>query len=312
MSSSGEARKARQMSPAGYTWVTRFALILLCVIVVSGAAVRLTGSGLGCSDWPRCNSEKFIDVSTTHGAIEQINRLFTGLVTAIVIAAVLAARFRVPYRKDLVMLSWGLVAGVIGQIVLGGIVVLTDLHPLANQGHFILSMVLVANALILHQRAKSDRKLDRLSTLSGLQKLIRLTVVMGSVALFTGTVVTGSGPHAGDEKARRFDLAITTVARIHGISVLIAIALQLIVAWKMKQQRLQQLFGPLELVLVIAILQATVGYVQYFNDIPALLVGIHIFGATMFFLSLVNLWMVSNQIADANPEMTERNSAIVS
>lgn len=312
MSSSDEARKARQMSPAGYTWVTRFALILLCVIVVSGAAVRLTGSGLGCSDWPRCNSEKFIDVSTTHGAIEQINRLFTGLVTAIVIAAVLAARFRVPYRKDLVMLSWGLVAGVIGQIVLGGIVVLTDLHPLANQGHFILSMVLVANALILHQRAKTDRKLDRLSTLSGLQKLIRLTVVMGSVALFTGTVVTGSGPHAGDEKARRFDLAITTVARIHGISVLIAIALLLIVAWKMKQQRAQQLFGPLEMVLVIAILQATVGYVQYFNDIPALLVGIHIFGATMFFLSLVNLWMVSNQIADANPEMTERNSVIVS
>jgi cytochrome c oxidase assembly protein subunit 15 len=267
---------------------------------------------LGCSDWPRCNSEKFIDVSTTHGAIEQINRLFTGLVTAIVIAAVLAARFRVPYRKDLIMLSWGLVAGVIGQIVLGGIVVLTDLHPLANQGHFILSMVLVANALVLHQRAKSDRKLDRLSHLSGLQKLIRLTVVMGSVALLTGTVVTGSGPHAGDEKARRFDLAITTVARIHGISVLVAIALLLIVTWKMKQQRAQQLFGPLEMVLVIAILQATVGYVQYFNDIPALLVGIHIFGATMFFLSLVNLWMVSNQIADANPEITERNSAIVS
>ena len=312
MSSSDGSRKARQISPAGYIWVSRFALILLCVIVVSGAAVRLSGSGLGCSDWPRCNSEKFIDVSTTHGAIEQINRLFTGLVTAIVIAAVLAARFRVPYRKDLVMLSWGLVAGVIGQIVLGGIVVLTDLHPLANQGHFVLSMVLVANALVLHHRAKIDRKADRLTSLSGLQKLIRLTVVMGSLALITGTVVTGSGPHAGDEKARRFDLAITTVARIHGISVLVAIALLILVAWKMRQQRAQQLFGPLEMVLVIAILQATVGYVQYFNDIPALLVGIHVFGATMFFLSLVNLWMASNQIADANPKMTDRNSAIVS
>ncbi len=312
MSSSDGSRKARQISPAGYIWVSRFALILLCVIVVSGAAVRLSGSGLGCSDWPRCNSEKFIDVSTTHGAIEQVNRLFTGLVTAIVIAAVLAARFRVPYRKDLVMLSWGLVAGVIGQIVLGGIVVLTDLHPLANQGHFVLSMILVANALILHQRAKIDLKPDLLSTLSGLQKLVRLTVVMGSLALMTGTVVTGSGPHAGDEKARRFDLAITTVARIHGISVLVAIALLILVAWKMRQQRAQQLFGPLEMVLVIAILQATVGYVQYFNDIPALLVGIHVFGATMFFLSLVNLWIASNQIADANPEMTDLNSAIVS
>ena len=300
------------MSPAGYAWVSRFALILLCVIVVSGAAVRLSGSGLGCSDWPRCNSEKFVDVSTTHGAIEQVNRLFTGLVTAIVIAAVLAAHFRIPYRKDLVMLSWGLVAGVIGQIVLGGIVVLTDLHPLANQGHFVLSMILVANALILHQRAKMDSKPDRLSTLSGLQKLVRLTVVMGSLALITGTIVTGSGPHAGDEKARRFDLAITSVARIHGITVLIAIALLLFVAWKTKQQSVQQLFGPLEMVLVIAVLQATVGYVQYFNDIPALLVGIHVFGATAFFLSLVNLWMVSNQISEANPVITDRNSVIVS
>ena len=184
MSSSDSARQARQISPAGYFWVSRFALILLCVIVVSGAAVRLTGSGLGCSDWPRCNSEKFIDVSTTHGAIEQINRLFTGLVTAIVIAAVLAARFRIPYRKDLVMLSWGLVAGVIGQIVLGGIVVLTDLHPVANQGHFVLSMVLVANALTLHLRAKSDVEVRRSSRLSVLQKMIRLTVVGKRCALY--------------------------------------------------------------------------------------------------------------------------------
>ena len=312
MSATNDQRRPRLTSPAGYAWISRFALILLCVIVVSGAAVRLSGSGLGCSDWPRCNSEKLIDVSTTHGAIEQINRLFTGLVTAIVIAAVLAARFRIPYRKDLVMLSWGLVAGVIGQIVLGGIVVLTDLHPLANQGHFVLSMILVTNALVLHQRAKKDRKPDRLSTLSGLQKLIRLTVVMGSMALITGTVVTGSGPHAGDEKARRFDLAITSVARIHGITVLIAIALLLFVAWKIKQQNVHQLFGPLEMVLVIAVLQATVGYVQYFNDIPALLVGIHVFGATVFFLSLVNLWMVSNQIAAASPVITDRNSVIVS
>jgi cytochrome c oxidase assembly protein subunit 15 len=282
------------------------------VIVVSGAAVRLTGSGLGCSDWPRCNSEKFIDVSTTHGAIEQINRLFTGLVTVIVIAAVLAARFRIPYRKDLVMLSWGLVGGVVGQIVLGGIVVLTDLHPVANQGHFILSMVLVANALTLHHRAKNDSEVRRSSSLGGLQKMIRLTVVMGSVALFTGTIVTGSGPHAGDEKARRFDFAITTVARIHGISVLVAIALLILIAWKMRQQRAQHLVGPLEMVLVVAVLQATVGYVQYFNDIPALLVGIHVFGATMFFLSLVNLWLISNQIADDSFETTERSSVIVS
>ena len=312
MSSPDVAQKARQISPAGYIWVTRFALILLCVIVVSGAAVRLTGSGLGCSDWPRCNSEKFIDVSTTHGAIEQINRLFTGLVTAIVIAAVLAARFRVPYRKDLVWLSWGLVAGVIGQIVLGGIVVLTGLNPVANQGHFLLSMILVANALILHQRAKNDSEPNRLRNLSPFQRLIRVAVTVGSLAIVTGTVVTASGPHAGDENAKRLGFAITTVARIHGITVLVTIALLIAIARFARTKQLRLLYTPLETVIVIGILQGTVGYVQYFNNIPALLVGIHIFGATMFFLALVHLWMVANQIPDANRETTVRNSAIVS
>jgi len=279
---------------------------------VSGAAVRLSGSGLGCSDWPRCNSEKFIDVSTTHGAIEQINRLFTGLVTVIVILAVLVARYRVPYRRDLVMLSWGLVAGVVGQILLGGILVLTELNPVLNQGHFLLSMFLVANALILHHRAKRVDAPSPIAQLSTLQRMIRFAVIIGSIALVTGTVVTASGPHAGDEKARRLNFAITSVARVHGITVFFAIALLLFVAWKVKSKKLPKLYTPLETVLVIGVLQGTVGYIQYFNNIPAVLVAIHVFGATMFFLSLVNLWMVSNQIAEANPEITDRNSAIVS
>lgn len=312
MSAPNDQRRPRLTSPAGYAWVSRFALILLCVIVVSGAAVRLSSSGLGCSDWPRCNSEKFIDVSTTHGAIEQINRLFTGLVTVIVILAVLVARYRVPYRRDLVLLSWGLVAGVVGQILLGGILVLTELNPILNQGHFLLSMFLVANALILHHRAKRLAAPSPIAQLSTLQRLVRFAVIIGSIALVTGTVVTASGPHAGDEKARRLNFAITSVARVHGITVFIAIALLLFVAWKVKSMKMHDLYTPLETVLVIGVLQGTIGYIQYFNNIPALLVAIHVFGATMFFLSLVNLWMVANQIADANPVITDRNSAIVS
>lgn len=312
MSPSQDTRRRRLISPEGYAWVSRFALILLCIIVVSGAAVRLSGSGLGCSDWPRCNDEKFIDVSTTHGAIEQVNRLFTGLVTVIVILAVLAARYRNPYRRDLVILSWGLVAGVVGQIVLGGVVVLTDLNPVANQGHFLLSMFLVANALVLHHRAKSVRAPQRLEQLSILQRTVRLAVVVGALALMTGTVVTGSGPHAGDEKARRLNFAITSVARVHGITVFIAIALLIFVALQSKKLNVRSLYAPIETVIVIGVLQATVGYVQYFNDIPALLVGVHVFGATMFFLSLVHLWLIANQIPFANEVMTDRNSLTVS
>ncbi|MFM8383076.1 MAG: COX15/CtaA family protein [Actinomycetota bacterium] len=104
-----------RVAPQTYTRICRVALAMLCIIVITGAAVRLTGSGLGCTDWPRCNSEKFIDVSSTHGAIEQVNRLFTGLVAAAVVVAVLAARVRRPRRRDLVLLAWGLVAGVMAN-----------------------------------------------------------------------------------------------------------------------------------------------------------------------------------------------------
>jgi cytochrome c oxidase assembly protein subunit 15 len=148
--------------------------------------------------------------------------------------------------------------------------------------------------------------------LSPIQRLIRIAVTVGSLAIVTGTVVTASGPHAGDENAKRLGFAITTVARIHGITVLVTIALLIAIARFARTKQLRLLYTPLETVIVIGILQGTVGYVQYFNNIPALLVGIHIFGATVFFLALVHLWMVANQIPDANRETTVRNSAIVS
>ena len=119
-------------------------------------AVRLTGSGLGCEDWPNCTSTDFVKVSNPNQAIEQLNRLFTGLVSLAVAAAVLGAFRRRPYRRDLVAWALGLVAGVVGQIVLGGITVLVDLHPAAVAGHFVLSMLLVSDAVILLHRAGTE------------------------------------------------------------------------------------------------------------------------------------------------------------
>ncbi|MDA0369943.1 MAG: COX15/CtaA family protein [Actinomycetota bacterium] len=282
--------KSWTVSPERYTKISIFALILLCVIVVTGAAVRLTGSGLGCEDWPRCNSERVIDVSSTHGAIEQVNRLFTGLVAAGVILAVLAARRRRPYRADLSRLAWGLVAGVIGQVVLGGIVVLTDLHPLANQGHFVLSMILVSNATVLVLRSRErgfTQAVDRLTRRVG-----RSMVIVGVVAILTGTIVTGSGPHAGDENARRFDLDISSIARLHGASViasLILLVATIVVARRVKVSW-RRMSNLLEGIMAVGLLQGVVGYVQYFNDIPAGLVAVHIAGATAFMIVLTALW----------------------
>ena len=275
-----------------YSKICFGALSLLCVIVVTGAAVRLSGSGLGCHDWPRCNSEKFIDVSSTHGAIEQVNRLFTGLVAAGVAMAVLGSYRVTPRRRDLVLLSWSLVAGVLGQVVLGGIVVLTDLHPLANQGHFVLSMILVSTATVLWERSRSERSTAVEPSVSGFhRRWVALCLGLGIASLMTGTVVTGSGPHAGDEEARRFGFDIEWVARIHGATVIgtLVCLLSLVVIARRSASAWAVLAGPVEALIAIGVIQATIGYVQYFNGIPALLVGFHVAGATAIMIALVRL-----------------------
>jgi cytochrome c oxidase assembly protein subunit 15 len=281
-----------QLQPARYRLITIGALVSLCVIVVSGAAVRLTGSGLGCDDWPNCNDERLIDVSTSHAAIEQVNRLFTGIVAVAVIAAVLGSLIRVPRRRDLTQLSLGLVAGVVGQVVLGGVTVLVDLHPLAVQGHFLLSMVLVGNAVVLVRRAgEPDGTVRELAVSEHARRLVWVLAGLTSLAIFTGTLVTGTGPHAGDEEARRFGFDISDISRVHGVTVMATIATALLLtrlATRRADDR-SRLQPTLTSWLFVAVLQAVVGYVQYFNGVPAVLVAIHVTGATGLFVVTVQL-----------------------
>jgi len=280
------------LSAARYRTIARIALGALAAIVVTGAAVRLTGSGLGCDDWPTCNSQKLIDVSSKHAAIEQINRLFTGAVSIAVIAAVLGSLVRVPRRPALVKLSLGLVAGVVAQAVLGGITVRVDLHPLAVQGHMLLSLILVTLAVILVQRAgePDDGELVRPVSPEVNRHVVGVALVT-AVALVTGTVVTGAGPHAGDEDVQRFGVDISSAARVHSISVLTAVALMVVLAWRLRSRHAERAeIGELVSAWVfVALLQGAVGYIQYFNDVPPLLVGIHVFGATALWAVTVAL-----------------------
>ena len=281
------------ISPRRYRLITIAALGLLITIVVTGAAVRLTGSGLGCDDWPNCNDERLVDISTSHAAIEQINRLFTGLVAVAVILAVLGSLWRNPRRRDLVWLSVGLVAGVLGQIVLGGITVLVDLHPLAVQGHMLVSLVLVANAVVLVRRAGEPDGGRRAAVVSVATR--RLAWALGAAtaaAIVAGTVVTGAGPHAGDEDVQRFDVDIAGAARVHGglvlVALLIAVALAARVHRHVGERSAMQ--GVISSWIFVALLQAALGYVQYFSDVPALLVGLHVAGATALWATTV--WLV--------------------
>ena len=276
-----------QISPPQYRRIAVGALVSLAIIIVSGAAVRLTNSGLGCDDWPRCNSTKLIDVSSKHAAIEQINRLFTGVVGVAVILAVLASLVRVPRRRDLTALSWWLVAGVVANALIGGVSVKVHLHPMVIQSHLLLSMALIVVGTVLVRRAgEPDGAVLRSAVTEPTKHLTRVLFGLTCVAVFTGTIVTGAGPHAGDEDAERLNVSIPAVARLHGIAVMLAIAVALVIAWRIRKHAEDQraLANVISTWILVGMLQAVVGYIQYFNEVPALLVGIHVAGATLVML----------------------------
>jgi len=284
----------RRISPRAYEKLCLASYISLFVIVISGGLVRLTGSGLGCSDWPQCNSERFIDVSSVHGAIEQINRLFTGVVAALVIAAVLGSLFLAERKRSLTQLSLGLVVGVLAQVILGAIVVLTGLNPFANMGHFLLSMLLIANAIVLYRKSRVAQNTVFDGSPQERKYLLTIGVLFGC-AVISGTVVTATGPHAGDENAVRFGFSITSVARVHSFFVLLSLLVLLVVLLKVRKspQTREFLEQRLAAFLGVGLLQALVGYVQYFNGIPVILVATHLFGAALIWSLAVDTITVS-------------------
>jgi cytochrome c oxidase assembly protein subunit 15 len=279
-----------RLSPVAYRRITLIAAILLGIIIVTGAAVRLTGSGLGCPDWPNCEPGSLTPKSADggHAMIEFVNRMFTGLVSVAVIVCVLGSLIRDPRRKDLIWLSLGLVAGVIAQAVVGGLTVIFDLRPEFVMTHFMLSLVLLTDAIVLYKRAGEPHTRAELAVEPRVRTFSRALVALICVVVVTGTVVTSTGPHGGDRHAKRFAFDISHVARIHGISVMVFLALTLVILRMLRRTRASEgVQTRLGAVLVAACVQAAIGYVQYFNGIPALLVGLHIAGATAVWTAVI-------------------------
>jgi cytochrome c oxidase assembly protein subunit 15 len=290
------------LSPAAYRRITAGALVALGVIIVSGGAVRLTGSGLGCSDWPTCENDRLVAPFEYHAMVEFVNRTFTGLVSIAVILAVLGSLVRVPRRRDLTWWSLGLVAGVGGQVVLGGITVLFELAPPLVMAHFLLSMVLVWNAVVLHHKAAApdghvvERAVPELRTLSW------LLVTATALVVATGTIVTGSGPHGGDADVRRLGFFVPDVARIHGTAVFLLVALLLAClrvihrggAGPEVERKARVLLG-------VVAAQAAVGYTQYFTGVPVVLVGVHILGAVLVWISVLRVHLSLRAVEAPTP-----------
>lgn len=303
------------LSPARYRHITRVALWLLAFIIVTGATVRLTGSGLGCSDWPTCEEDSFVaEVGDFHAMVEFVNRVITGLVSLAVIGAVLGSLRRSPRRSDLTWWSLGLVAGVLAQIVLGALVVREHLPPSLVISHFLVSMVLVWNAMVLHHRAGlPDDEIGERS-LPQVQNHVRALSLLAGVVLVTGTIVTGTGPHSGAESSEtrdaleaqgvdvstldadafeveRLPFEVADVARIHGATVMAFLALTVWLALRLRKHhgRETDLLRGVQTLLVIVVCQGAIGYVQYFTGVPELLVGFHIIGSIAVWTATLSL-----------------------
>ncbi len=303
--------------------MTVTALVALVLIVVTGGAVRLTGSGLGCSDWPACTASRLVPESDFHGWMEFGNRLITGAVSIVVIVAVLTSILRAPRRRDLTWLSVGLVVGVVAQILLGAVVVYSDLNPVLVQGHFIVSMLLVLDAVVLVHRARlpdegpqGDAGGDPVGPPPGgpivpedVHLWARIMVGLTAATIVVGTGVTGAGPHSGQNEGKfvaRLDIAVRDIARIHSSLALLLLGAVLFTVWRLRRSPLPTpgALARAELVLVAVVLQGVVGYTQYFTQVPPLLVGLHILGASLLWVAV--LWFL---LALSEPVSDPRRSS---
>lgn len=285
-------RPAVRVTPEAYRRVVLIAGVMLAVIVVSGAAVRLTSSGLGCEDWPTCSADSFAPEWSFHGWVEFGNRLFTGIVSAAVIAAVLAALIRQPRDGRLIWLAVGLVVGVLAQILVGAAVVLLELAPISVTAHFLISMALLANAVWLYRAAdphRPDHRHEHSTPAAGERRWSTIVVVLGMAVLVTGTIVTGTGPNSGDVRAERLPFELTAVARIHSLTAWAFVAAAVVTAVHLA--RSGTIGAPMTALLTSSIAQGAIGYAQYAIGVPPWLVQIHVTGSIVVWCSAVWLYL---------------------
>jgi len=268
-------------------------LVLQAGLVVTGGAVRLTGSGLGCPTWPECTDGSIGPVITQaedqlHAWIEFGNRLIAWLILILALAALVYIVKKLKSRNDfkrLRLLAVLQIIGFLGQVVLGGITVLTKLNPISVSAHFVLTLPLIAGALALRHRVL-DRPVLQLQPMT--RTVTKVVTALSFVVLLLGVVVTGTGPHAGDKDAKRYPFNFEAVSILHADSVIalisLAIALYLVVKVS-ESSEVKKLFGRMILIfLAICLAQGAIGYLQYLTGLPELLVGAHLLGATLVWI----------------------------
>jgi cytochrome c oxidase assembly protein subunit 15 len=269
------------------------ALVMSVVIVVTGGAVRLTGSGLGCPTWPKCTDDSLTTTSAMgfHGVIEFTNRMLTYVLCAAVGWAIIAARSEKPWRRDLTRLGWAQFWIVMSNAILGGIVVLVGLNPYTVAAHFLLSTALITVATVMWQRTCEGSAEPRPLVGKAVQQLVWCLVAAAILLIAVGTVVTGAGPHAGDSsEVERMAVNWETVTKLHAVLAWIVVTLTFALWFVLKAVDAPK--GPLDRtrdLFLILLGQGVIGYVQYFTDLPEALVGLHMFGSCLVWIGVLRV-----------------------
>ncbi|ARE77073.1 cytochrome B [Streptomyces sp. Sge12] len=269
------------------------ALVMSVVIVVTGGAVRLTGSGLGCDTWPKCTDDSLIVTQEQgfHGAIEFGNRMLTYVLSAAVGWVIIAARSAEPWRHSLTKLGWVQFFIVMANAVLGGITVLTGLNPYSVAGHFLLATALITVTTVTWQRTREGDGAPRPRVPGPVRKLSWALLATTLVLIAAGTVVTGSGPHAGDSsEIRRMPFDWDTTAHVHAVAAWVVCALA-IAMWLV----LRIVDAPADTrarardLLVVLLAQGAIGYVQYATQVPEALVAAHMLGSCLVWIAVLRV-----------------------
>jgi len=277
--------KARTIAGRALGPLTGLLLFLQAALVLTGGAVRLTGSGMGCPTWPECVPGSYLPVEgqaegALHAWIEFGNRLLTfALFFAAVATLIAVVRSG---RRDLRFLAATQILGILAQGALGGITVLTHLNPLSVASHLLLSIILIAAATSLHSR-RHHPHVRTSSTQVRISRLSLAHIVVAFIAIAIGTLVTGSGPHAGDVDAPRLDFDISTITRLHSSSVWILLIITFIF-YRSKDLRFETKKW-LNIFILLAIAQGALGYIQYWLAVPELLVGFHLLGSVLVWIA---------------------------
>lgn len=280
------------LSPPTFARIALIVLVLNCAIVLSGAAVRITGSGLGCPTWPTCTGGSFFGRWEYHYAIEWSNRVFTLAIAVWTLITFVSAALRRPHRRDLSLLSLALVGGIGCQIVLGGLTVLFELAPLFVVAHFLLSMAMLVVALTLWNRARVSAPQRSVSARAA--RLMRLNVGLTGVVVLLGTLTTAAGPHSGDAAVTRRLGQLDNAVALHSAAVvallIVAVMTRVILAKTGASPSVERL-SSWQLAIIGA--QGSLGIIQYRLGLPGYLVELHIAGALAIWATTVQLFLAT-------------------